>query len=97
MAVSAVNDDIARLKDRNKLLDEVIDCLTSLDKKQDLSGSCEVVCQFLDAVASDDVLSLGSAACEGIYLLDCSVVDSDCEALGLHIHNKVLTHYGETD
>ncbi len=97
MAVSAVDDDITRLKDRKKLLDEVIDSLSGLDQKQDLSRSCEVVSKFLDAVASDDVLALGSAACESIDLLNCSVVDSDGKALGLHIHNKVLTHYGETD
>ena len=97
MAVAAVDDDVTRLEDRQELLDEVIDSLTGLDQKQDLSGSLEVVGKFLDAVASDDVLAFGPSVGEVVHLLHGAVVDCDGEALGLHVHDKVLAHDGKSD
>ena len=97
VAVAAVDDYIARLKHGKKLLDEVVHRLACLDEHENLAGSLEVGSQFLDAVASDNVLALCTAVDEVVDLGDCSVVDGNGEALGLHVHYEVLAHDGKSD
>ena len=55
MGVSAVDDDIAFTKERNQLIDENIDCCTSLDKKDDFTRGLKFGDQLLGRMSTLDV------------------------------------------
>ena len=48
MGVTTINDDIARLEVRDELLDEGVNCRTSLDEKDDFARALELGTELLD-------------------------------------------------
>ena len=60
MRVAAVDEDVARLKKGDQLLDHVVDRGAGLDHDHDLAGRFQGRDQLLDRVRADDLLPLGS-------------------------------------
>ena len=48
MGVTTVDDDIARLEVGDELLDEGVNCRTSLDEKDDFAGALKLSNKLLD-------------------------------------------------
>ena len=61
MRIAAVDEDIAVIQKRQKLLDHVVDRIAGLDHHEHLAGLLQIVHQFFKAVAADDVLARGTA------------------------------------
>jgi len=95
--VSSIDDDVSLLEMGFKLTDEVVDSLSSLDEKDDLSGSLEFGAKLLNGVSTNDGLALGLVVKEVVDLADGTVVGADSESLVSHVEDKVLTHNGKTD
>lgn len=61
--VSTVDNNVTRLEMGHKLLDEVIDCLTGLDEKNNFSGTLQLGDELLDGVST---LDFGSCSADKI-------------------------------
>jgi len=55
--VSSVDNDVTGLKVRNELSNEIVDCLTGLDEKDNFAGPLELGTELLDRVSA---LNLGA-------------------------------------
>jgi hypothetical protein len=55
MGVTTVNDDIALLKERKELLNEVINSRTSLDKEHNLARTLKLSAKLLNGVSSNNL------------------------------------------
>ena len=97
MGVAAVDQNITVVEQRKKLLDHIVYGLSRFDHHKDFAGLFQIVHQFFKAVAADDVLTCGSAVDEFVHLFCRAVENRHSEALGLHIHDKVLAHDGKSD
>jgi hypothetical protein len=91
VGVTTVDDDVARVKEREDLLDPVVDSLASLDQKHDTAGRLELADELLDAVGANNGLALGLVLEESVDLGDGSVESADGEAVVSHVQNKVLS------
>ncbi|KAI6770536.1 hypothetical protein HG530_005165 [Fusarium avenaceum] len=89
--VTTVDDDVAGVKERQDLLNPVVDSLTSLDQEHDTTGRLELADELLDAVGADNGLALGLVLEESVDLGDGSVESADGEAVVSHVQNKVLS------
>jgi hypothetical protein len=58
VGVTTINDDIALLKVRHQLSDEIIDGRAGLDKKNDFAGTLKFGGELLDRVGTLDVCAL---------------------------------------
>ncbi len=54
-SISAVNDDIARLEERQQRRNEIIDGLTRLDQQNNLAGFFERSTEFLNRTCPNDL------------------------------------------
>ena len=95
--VTAVDENVAVVQQRQELLDHIVHSLSCLDHHEHLARFFQIVHQFFKAVAADDVLTCGSAVDEFVHLFCRAVENRHSEALGLHIHDKVLAHDGKSD
>lgn len=89
--VTTINDDVALSKERQELLNPVIDSLAGLDEEHDAAGGLELANKLLDAVGADNGLALGLVFQESVDLGDGSVEGADGEAVVGHVQNKVLS------
>ena len=55
MGVTTIDDDIARLEMRDELLDEGVNCRTSLDEKDDFARALELGTELLDRPCALDL------------------------------------------
>ena len=97
MGIAAVNENIAVVEKRQKLLDHVVYSLSRFDHHKHLARLFQIVNQFLETVAADDVFPGGSAVYEFIHLFRRAVEHGHGEALRLHVHDQVFTHNGKAD
>ena len=81
MRVSTIDDDVSLFEERYERLNEIIDGFTSLDEKDDLARSLELLAEILDGLGSDDVGALGLVLHEVVDLADGSVEGDNGEAL----------------
>ena len=97
MGVAAVDQNITVVKQRKKLLDHVVHGLSRFDHHKHLARLFQIVNQFLETVAADDVLAGSASVYEFIYFFRRAVENRHSEALGLHVHDEVLPHHGKAD
>jgi hypothetical protein len=95
VTVAAVDENVARLQQRNQLLDHFIHCAAGLDHHEDFAGLFQIRRQFLKTAAADNGLSGCAAGYERIDLRDRAVVHRDSEALRRHVHDEVFSHDGK--
>lgn len=55
MRVSTIDDDIARLEMGNKLLDETVDGIPSLDEEDNLARTLELGSKLLDRAGANNI------------------------------------------
>ena len=97
MGIAAVDQNITVVEQRKKLLDHIVYGLSRFDHHEHLAGLFQIVNQFLETVAADDVFSGGSAVYEFVHFFRRAVEHGHGEALGFHVHDQVLTHDGKTN
>ena len=97
MRVAAVDDDVARLKNFEQLLNHAVDRRARLDHHENLARLFEIVDKFLHRPSADYVLALRATVHKSFHFVYGTVVDGDREALRLHVHDEVLAHHGKTD
>ena len=68
MRVTTINDDVALLQEGQKLLDPVIDGLTSLDEEHDTARGLELANKLLEGVSTNNGLALGLVLQESVDL-----------------------------
>ena len=88
--VPTINDDVALLKVREELVDELVDRLTSLDHEHGLAGPLELGGQLLHRVESHDLGALGLVGEELIHLGCGPVVRTHHEPMVIHVQDQVL-------
>ena len=74
MRVTTINDDISLVEMGDKLSNEVVNSITSLDKENDTTRALEVSAKLLNGMSTNNALSLGFVSKEVINLRDGSVV-----------------------
>lgn len=67
--VTSIDDDVALLEVRLKLLDERVDSRASLDEKDDFAGRLELGAELFDRVSADDGLAWRTQANVSEYAL----------------------------
>ena len=97
MAVAAVDEDITGFQIGDHCVDQLVHRTSCLDHHHDLPGPLQIVRQFLQAVAADDIFTLGTAFRKIVHPGCGPVVHRHREALGLHIHYQVFTHHRKAD
>ena len=95
--VAAVDDHVARRKQRQQLFDDAIDRRPGLDHQHHFARRCEILDQLFDRVAADEVLARGAAGDEGIDDAGGAVVHGDAIAPALDVERQVLAHHSQTD
>ena len=95
--VAAVDEDVARLQQRDELVDELVDRRAGLDHHHDLARPLERGDQLLERVAADELLALAAAVDELVDLGGGAVEDGDGVAAALHVEDEVLAHHGQAD
>ena len=97
VGIAAVNENIAVVEKWQKLLDHVVYGLSSFDHHKHLARLFQIVNQFLETVAADDVFPGGSAVYKFVHFFRRAVEHGHGEALRLHVHDQVFTHNGKAD
>ena len=97
IAVAAIDQDIARLQQRNQFLNEFIDGAACADHHHGLTRAGEGCNPFGEAVAADQILVFSSAVDERIHLGGGAVEAGHGEAFAFHVEDEVFAHDGEAD
>ena len=97
MGVAAVDQNITVVEQRKKLLDHIVYGLSRFDHHKHLARLFQIVNQFFETVAADDVFPGGSAVYEFIHFFRRAVEHGHGEALRLHVHDEILAHHGKAD
>ena len=97
VGIAAVNENIAVVEQRKKLLDHIVYGLSRFDHHKHLARLFQIVNQFFETVAANDIFSGGSAVDELVHFFRRAVEDRHSEALRLHVHDQVFTHNGKAD
>lgn len=85
--VTTIDDDVALVKERQKLLDPLVNRLTGLDQKHDTTGRLELADKLLDGLGTNDGLALGLVLEEMVDLGNGSVEGANGEAVIGHVHD----------
>ena len=97
IGVSAVDNDVARLKMRQQLRDHCIDRASGFDHQHDPARSLQVPAELLHRISGQDPFSFGAAVDESGGPVRGPVVYCDGESFGFHIENKIFPHHSESD
>ena len=96
-SLTAIDDDVALLRVRQDLLDEVVDGLAGLDQQHHAARLLEAPHQLLDRLRADDLGALGLVGKEVVDLGDSAVERGHGEAVVVHVEDEVLAHHGQAD
>ncbi len=97
VGIPPVNDDIARLKHGNQLIDNRVDGRARFDQHHDLARRRQVVNHFLQRMAADKIPSGSTSLDEFVHLFGGPVVDSHPVTAALHIESQVFAHHCQAD
>ena len=97
MGIAAVNENIAVVEKWQKLLDHVVHGLPGFYHHEHLARLFQIVNQFFETVAANDIFSGGSAVYKFVHLFRRAVENGHGEALRLHVHDEILAHHGKAD
>ncbi len=95
--VAAVDDDVARFKIRQHVVDHLVDSVAGLDHQHDAARALEQADELFDGVRADDLGALGFVGQEVVHFGDGAVEDGHLEAVVVHVEDEVLSHDGEAD
>ncbi len=95
--VTAVDDDVARLKVRQHVVDHLVDGVAGFDHQHDAARPLEQAGQLFDGVGADNLGALGFVGEEVVHLGNGAVEDGNFEAVVVHVEDKILSHDGEAD
>ena len=94
MRIAAVNDDVARLKMRQQLRDEIIHRRPGFDHQHDAARPREALREFRDAAAADETLPLPASVQKFVHFRDSAIIAGDCKPFAFHVQNEVFPHHG---
>src|SRR6476646_7394524 len=94
---TAVDSDIAFLKDGDELADDRIDGRAGLDHDHGFARPCEGADKLLHRGGGLDVFTFPTAGGELLRDRGGPIKDGDAEALRLHVEDQVFAHDGEAD
>jgi len=97
MRVAAVDDHVARRKQGDQLLDEIIDGRAGLHHEHHLARGGEGVDQLLEGVAAHELLARRPARQEIVHLARGPVEHGHAEPPALHVESQVLAHHRQPD
>jgi hypothetical protein len=78
-------------------VDKFVHGLAGLHHQHGAPGPLQAGDEFLDAVATDELLALASAVHEIVDLADGPVIAGHRKAIALHVEHQVFAHYRQTD
>ena len=97
MTITAVNNDVSCLKERQKLFNALIHRLAGLHQHHDLAGTLQGRAKLGNSFASHDLLPLPATLDKGFNLIHRAIIDSDGKPVALHVEDEVFPHDGESD
>ena len=97
MGVAAVDQNISVAQQRQELFNHIVHGLSRFDHHKHLARLFQIVNQFFETVAADDIFSGGSAVYKFVHFFRRAVEHGHGEALRLHVHDQVFTHNGKAD
>ena len=97
VGVTAVDDDVAGLQQRDELVDEIVDSLTCLHHKHHLARTLQRSHKVFERHSAVDVLTLGAGIHEIFNFRYSAVEDAYAETFALHVEHQVLTHHRQAD
>ncbi len=95
--IATVDDDVARLEERDELLDHGVHRRTGLYHDLGLARTGEGGDKLFERASRDDVLPLRAASSEFFRDRRRPIIDADAKALAFHVENEILAHDGEAD
>jgi len=93
IGVAAVDDDVARLQERQELVDDSVHRRSRLHHHHDLAGPRERLHEVAEAVGGNDLFSLGPLGCKLLSPLGRAIVHRDGVPLAFHVEHQVLPHH----
>ena len=97
MGVAAVDQNISVAQQRQELFNHIVHGLSRFDHHKHLARLFQIVNQFFETVAADDIFSGGSAVYEFVHFFRRAVEHGHGEALRLHVHDQIFAHDGKAD
>ena len=97
MGVASVYDDVARIQQGDKFLDEVVHSLPGFHHEEYLAGRCKRLHQILQRMGPVEVLACSAAVYEFVHLLNRAVENTNAEALAFHVEDEVFAHDCQAD
>ena len=97
VGVAAVDENISRFEVRQQLRNDVVDCASRLDHHHDSARPPERGAKLCRRICGQNVFAVGASGDEFAGAFGRTVVNSDGEAFGLHVQNKILPHHSESD
>ena len=97
VGVASVDENISVAQQRQELFNHIVHGLSRFDHHKHLARLFQIVNQFFETVAADDVFPGGSAVYKFVHFFRRAVEHGHGEALRLHVHDQVFTHNGKAD
>src|SRR6185312_818854 len=95
--IAAVDDNVASLKMRQEMLDELIHRLACLYHQHHAAWALELRHHFLNRMRADDFGALGFIRQEMIHLFHRAIKSDHGESVIVHVQNQVLAHYRQSN
>ena len=95
--IPSIDDNVAWLQKRHKLLDHRVHRRSRLDHDLRLARPREGLHKFSKSLGGHDTLALGAPRGELFSHCGGSIEHADSKASAFHVQNKILAHDGEAD